>query len=94
MALVHINATVGTTPTKLFTLSGGIANPIAVQIQNLDSAAIFIGDSSITATGATRGHSIAAAGSFQLWLSSGDTVWGISAAGTTSGAVVITYSGV
>ena len=94
MALVHINSTVGTTVTKLFTLSGGIANPVAVQIQNLDAAAIFVGDSSITATGATRGHSIAAAGTFQLWLSSGDTLYAISAAGTTAGAVVITYSGV
>ena len=94
MALVHINSTVGTTVTKLFTLSGGISNPVAVQIQNLDAAAIFVGDSSITATGATRGHSIAAAGTFQLWLSSGDTLYAISAAGTTAGAVVITYSGV
>ena len=94
MALVHINSTVGTTVTKLFTLSGGISNPVAVQIQNLDSAAIFVGDSSITTSGATRGHSIAAAGTFQLWLSSGDTLYAISAAGTTAGAVVITYSGV
>jgi hypothetical protein len=94
MALVHINSTVGTTVTKLFTLSGGISNPVAVQIQNLDAAAIFIGDSSITTSGATRGHSIAAVGTFQLWLSSGDTLYAISAAGTTAGAVVITYSGV
>jgi hypothetical protein len=94
MALVHINATVGTTVTKLFTLTGGLRNPVAVQLQNLDSAAIFIGDNTITTSGAGRGHSIAAAGTFQLWLNSGDSVWAISAAGTTAGAVVITYSGV
>ena len=94
MALVHINSTVGTTATKLFTVQGGIANPVAVQFQNLDSAAVFLGDQTVTTSGATRGHSLAASGTFQLWLSSGDTVWAISAAGTTAGAIVITYSGV
>jgi hypothetical protein len=94
MALVHLNATVGTTATRILTVQSGITNPVAVQFQNLDSAAIFIGDSSITATGSGRGHSVAAAGTFQLWLSAGDVVYAISAAGTTAGAVVITYSGV
>lgn len=94
MALVHINATVGTTATKLFTVPNAITKPVAVQIQNLDSAAVFVGDNTVTASGAGRGHSIGASTSFQLWLSGGDTVWGISAAGTTAGAVVITYSGI
>jgi hypothetical protein len=94
MALVHLNATVGTTATQLFTLPSGLARNVAVQIQNLDSAAIFIGDTSITATGAGRGHQIAAGASFQIWLNSGDRVFAISAAGTSAGAVVITYSGI
>ena len=75
-------------------MQGGIANPVAVQFQNLDSAAVFLGDQTITTSGATRGHSLAANATFQLWLSSGDTVWAISAAGTSAGALVITYSGV
>jgi hypothetical protein len=94
MALVHINATVGTAVTKVLTIPVGLANPIAVQFQNLDSAAVFIGDATVTTSGATRGHSIAAAGTFQLWLSGGDTVWAISAAGTATGALVVTYSGI
>ena len=94
MALVHINSTVGTTVTKLFTVQAGVRNPVAVQIQNLDAAAIFIGDNTVSTSGATRGHSVGAASTFQLWLSSGDTVWAISAAGTAAGSVVITYSGV
>jgi hypothetical protein len=94
MALVHLNATVGTTVTRILTVQSGITNPVAVQFQNLDSAAVFIGDSSITATGSGRGHSVAANGTFQLWLSAGDVVYAISAAGTTAGAVVITYSGI
>lgn len=94
MALVHINATVGTTATKILTIPSGIPQGIAVQFQNLDTAAVFIGDQTITASGATRGHSIAVNATQQLWLNSGDTIWAISAAGTTAGALVVTYSGI
>jgi hypothetical protein len=94
MALAHINTTVGTTVTKVVTLPLGLANPVAVQFQNLDVAAVFIGDNTVTTSGATRGHSIAANGTFQLWLSAGDTVWAISALGTTAGALITTYSGI
>jgi hypothetical protein len=94
MAVFHIKSTVGTAVKKLFTLPTGLARNVAVQIQNLDSAAIFIGDSTITTSGATRGHSIAANTSFQIWLNSGDSIYAISAAGTAAGAVVITYSGI
>jgi hypothetical protein len=94
MALVHINTTVGTTATKVMTLPIGLKNSVAVQFQNLDSAAVFIGDASVTTSGATRGHSIAANATQQFWLNGGDTVWAISAAGTTAGALVTTYSGI
>jgi hypothetical protein len=93
MALVHINQTVGTTATLICQVQTGLSRNVAVQIQNLDAAAVFVGDSSITTSGATRGHSIAANGTFQFWLNSGDKIYGISAAGTTAGAVVVTYSG-
>jgi hypothetical protein len=93
MALVHTNSTVGTTITRILKMPVGVQNT-AVQIQNLDAAAVFVGDSTVTATGATRGHSIAANATFQFWLSAGDEVYAISAAGTTAGAVVITYTGI
>jgi hypothetical protein len=92
MALVHTNSTVGTTVTPIIKVPAGNQST-PVQIQNLDTAAVFIGDNTITATGATRGHSIAANGTFQLWLNANDEVYAISAAGTTAGAVVVTYSG-
>jgi hypothetical protein len=92
MALIHLNATVATTITKIVQVANGGTRNTAVQIQNLDAAAIFIGDATVTTSGATRGHSIAANGTFQLWLNPGDAVYAISAAGTTAGAVVITYS--
>lgn len=93
MALVHTNSTVGTTVTKIVMVPAGL-KAVAVQVQNLDTVAIFVGDKTITTSGANRGHSIAANGSFQFWLNGGDEVWAISAAGTTAGAVVVTYSGI
>jgi hypothetical protein len=92
MALVHINATAGTTPSLLFTVQNGIG-PTAVQIQNGDTASIWIGDASITTSGATKGHLITAGSTFQLWLHGNEKVYGISAAGTAAGAVVVTYAG-
>jgi hypothetical protein len=92
MALVHINATAGTTPSLIFTTQGGIGS-VAVQIQNGDSASIWIGDSTITTSGATKGHLITAGTTFQLWLHGSEQVYAISAAGTAAGAIVITYSG-
>ena len=94
MALVHINATAGTTTTLICTVAAGIQRGVAVQIQNGDSASIWIGDSSIATSGATKGHLITAGTTFQLWCNPGDKIYAISAAGTAAGAVVITYSGI
>jgi hypothetical protein len=93
MALVHLNIQVNTTATKLFTVqqAGGA---IAVSIQNNHSASIFIGDSSITTSGATQGHVLATGATYQLWLNAGDSVYAISAAQTSAGAVSVLYSGV
>ena len=94
MAIVHGNTTVGTTATVICTVQSGLQRNVAVSIQNLDSATIYIGDSSITTSGATRGHTIAANATFQLWCNSGDKIYAISAAGTSAGAVSVVYSGI
>jgi len=94
MALVHINATAGTTPTLVCQVQTGIQRGVAVQIQNGDAASIWIGDATIAVSGATKGHLIVAAATFQLWCSAGDKIYAVSSAGTAAGAVVITYSGV
>ena len=93
MALVHLNVQVNTTVTKLFTVqqAGGA---IAVSIQNNHSASVFVGDSTITTSGATQGHIVAAGATYQLWLNAGDTVYAISAAQTSAGAISVLYSGV
>ena len=92
MALQHINVGTQTTATILHTIKTGLRQTAAVQIYNGHSATIYIGDSTTTTSGATIGRPIAASGTFQLWLNSGDQIWGISAAASAAGAVVITYS--
>ena len=92
MALVHSNNQVQTTATLIASLPVSMGQNKAIQIYNGHSAAIFIGDATITTSGATIGRTIAAAGSFQLWLNGGDKVYAISAAQTAAGAVVVTYS--
>jgi hypothetical protein len=93
MALYHTNVTVGTTPTLLLTLPNGVGY-VAVSIQNRDTAAVYVGDSNITAaSGASGGHSIAATtGTFQVWMHGNESIYAISAAGTSTGAVSIIYS--
>ena len=90
--LVHVNTTVGNTPTLILTLPT-TANYTAVQINNRDSQNVYIGDINITsAVGANGGTSVALGGSIQIWLSGGDKLYGVSAAGTAAGAVSCLYS--
>ena len=93
MPLIHSNVTVGTAPTALLTLPNGVG-VVAVSIQNRDTASIYVGDSSVTAaSGANGGHLIAAtSGTFQVWMRGNDTIYAVSAAGTSTGAVSVIYS--
>ena len=92
MALKHINAQTFTTATILHTFPTGMPRQSAVNVYNGHSAAIFIGDASITTSGATIGRTIPAAASQIFYVSSGDSIYGISAAGSAVGAIVMTYS--
>jgi len=92
MALAQTNNTVGTTTSLLYCVPTGNRQNIPVYIDNLDTAAIWIGDSNITASGATQGIKIASGASRQLWMNSGDMLYAISAAGTGAGLVVVTAS--
>ena len=92
MSLFHGNATVGTTPTLIAQVPQ-VTRYTAINIQNNSAAAIYVGDSTITTSGATQGHIVAAGASFQLWLNAGDKVFAIAASATATGAVSIIYSG-
>jgi len=92
MALNHNNITVGTTPTLLLTMPNGVGY-VAVQINNRDSAAIFLGDSAVTNTvGINGGQNVAASTTVQIWMHGNDSLYAVSAAGTATGAVSVIYS--
>lgn len=93
MALIHANITVGTTPTALVTIPNGVGY-VAVSIQNRDTAAIYAGDINVTAaSGANGGHLIAAtSGTYQVWMHGNETIYAVSSAGTSTGAVSVIYS--
>jgi hypothetical protein len=92
MAFQTNNVTVGTTAAAMVTLPVTMGQGRAIQIQNNDSASIFVGASNVATSGATKGHVIAAGQNYQVWVSGGDVIYGISAAGTAAGAVCIQFS--
>jgi hypothetical protein len=92
MALLHSNITVGTTPTLLVTIPNGVGY-VAVQINNRDGSAIYLGDNAVTNTvGVNGGQNLAANTSVQIWMHGNDSLYAVSAAGTTTGAVSVIYS--
>ena len=92
MATQHINASTFTTATPLVTIKGAVARNTPVTLYNGHSASIFVGDASITTSGATIGRTIPAASSQTFYVNANDVIYGISAAASTAGAIVITYS--
>ncbi len=93
MAFRHINATTFTTPTAIFTAPTGLPRQTPITIYNGHSASIFIGDETITTSGATIGRTLTASNSQTFYVNSGDVVYAVSAAGSAAGAIVITYAG-
>lgn len=91
MALVHDTFTVGTSPTLLVTLPSG--NPTTtVAVVNDDNSSIFIGDSTLTVSGANKGLTVVKSTNYRIDLNAGDTLYGISTAGTAANAVTVLYS--
>jgi hypothetical protein len=92
MALVHLNATVNTIPTRIIKTSPG-SGYTAVQIFNRDNQPIYIGDAEVTvAVGPSGGSVLASNSSVQIWMNAGDELYAVSTGGTTAGAVSIIYS--
>jgi hypothetical protein len=92
MTLVHNSVTVpATTATVIATIPAG--NPLTcVHVSNSDSAAIFVGDSSISNSGVDKGVKISAAGALDFWLNAGDSLYGYSVSGTSANAVAVLFS--
>jgi len=92
MAFNHINASTTTTATPIFIADDVLPRQTPITVYNGHSASIFIGDKTITTTGATIGRTLAATASQTFYVNSGDVVYAISAAASATGAIVITYS--
>lgn len=92
MALVHNSVTLAAaTATIIATIPAG--NPLtSIHVSNLDSAAIFVGDSSLSNTGADKGVRIAASASHDFWLNAGDSLYAYSVAGTAANTVTVLFS--
>ena len=92
MTLVHNSVTVpATTATVVATIPVG--NPLTcVHVSNSDTAAIFVGDSSISNSGVDKGVKISAAAAMDIWLNSGDSLYAYSVAGTSANAVAVLFS--
>jgi hypothetical protein len=92
MATKHINASTQTTASILLTIDHDARPLTPITLYNGHSAAIFIGDSTITTSGATIGRTIANGTSQTFYVNANDVIYGISAAASTAGAIVITYT--
>jgi hypothetical protein len=94
MAFAQVNATVGTTATRIFVLPKGLPYT-AVQVSNGHSSSIFIGASSAVATnGANHGQTLGANATQQIWLNAGDELWAIASVATEPDDISILYSGI
>lgn len=92
MAFKHVNSETLTVASILFEVDRNARPLTPVTIYNGHSASIFVGDATITASGATIGRTIPAASSQTFYVNANDVVYGISAAASATGAVVITYT--
>jgi hypothetical protein len=92
MATQHVNASTFTTASILCVINKNALPLTPVSIYNGHSAAIFIGDSSISTSGANIGRTIPASASQTFYVNGGDVIYAISAAASAIGAIVITYS--
>ena len=88
----HINSQTLTVPSILFSVDRNARPLTPVTIYNGHSAAIFIGDENIAVSGATIGRTIPATSSQTFYVNANDVVYGISAAASATGCVVITYT--
>lgn len=93
MSVIHLNVTSGATPVLLIRMPSGIPNT-AVSISNNHTAVVYLGDSTVSSAGATRGNQLAINGSQQVWLNANDELYVVSVGASAAGAISVIYSGV
>ena len=92
MAFNHVNASTYTTAQPLLKISANARPQTPITVYNGHSGTIYVGDATITTSGATIGRTLAAGTSQTFYASANDVIYGVSAAASATGAVVITYS--
>lgn len=92
MAFQHFNAQTATTTTILHQVDKNAKPNTPITIYNGNAASIYVGDSTITTTGATIGRTIGTGVSQTFYASANDIIYGISTLASTAGSIVITYS--
>ena len=92
MAVYHQTYTVGTTPTLIIEIPA--KNPLTqVTVFNDDNNPIFLGDITVSTTGANRGIKIAKSTvASNAWLNAGDKIYAIAATETAAYAVTVFWS--
>ena len=92
MAFKHINASTLTVASILHQVDQNARPQTPITVYNGHNAAIFVGDSTITTSGATIGRTIATGLSQTFYVSAGETIYAVSTAASATGAIVLTYS--
>jgi hypothetical protein len=92
MAFKHINSQTQTVPSVLFTMDRNARPLTPVTIYNGHGAEIFIGDETITTSGATIGTTLNNAARLSLNLNANDIVYAVSSSASATGSIVITYT--
>lgn len=91
MALVHESFGIGTTSSLILTIPEG--NPTTdVAITNTDNNTIYIGDATVTTSGADRGLPIKKDSVYVIKLNAEDKLYAVASIATASDAVCILYS--
>jgi hypothetical protein len=92
MAFKHINSSTQTVVSILHQVDSNARPQTPISIHNGHNAAIFIGDQTITTSGATIGRTLASGANQVFYASANDIIYAISAAASATGAIVLTYS--
>lgn len=93
MALIHQSFTVGTSPVLLATIADKDPET-TVQIVNDDNNSIYIGDATVTTSGADKGLTVKKDSVYSIRLNAGDKLYAVAAIATGSNAVSVLYSSI
>jgi uncharacterized membrane protein len=91
MAVVHESFTVGTSPVLIAEIPA--KNPTtSVHIVNDDNNSVYIGDSTVTTSGADKGLTVKKDSVYTLELNALDKLYAVAAVATGANAVSVVYS--